>query len=197
VSQGLPGLLRGADDEDKADLVRAGILGNLNALFILGKVAESIIEASAGKPWVGTPSTIPVLGQTALLAKLYTDIGKIKDPVKRQEKVNKFMSEAIALTGIPAGQFRKMMSNFSTIGESKDLGSFILKLFNFSKYAQGDKGGKTERGLFDLTQAEMKKYNPEMYKRQQELKERMPKPRDIQKEIKAEIRKKLLDEIYD
>jgi len=197
VSQGLPGLLRGADDEDKADLVRAGILGNLNALFILGKVAESIIEASAGKPWVGTPSTIPVLGQTALLAKLYTDIGKIKDPVKRQEKVNKFMSEAIALTGIPAGQLRKMMSNFSTIGESKDLGSFILKLFNFSKYAQGDKGGKTERGLFDLTQAEMKKYNPEMYKRQQELKERMPKPRDIQKEIKAEIRKKLLDEIYD
>ena len=196
VSQGLPGLLRGADDEDKAELAAAGIMGNINALFIVGKIANSIVEASLGKPWVGTPSTIPVLGQTALLAKLYTDIGKTTDPVKREEKVNKFMAEALAITGIPAGQLRKMMKNFSTIGDSKDLGSFILKLFNFSEYAQGNKGGKQGRGLFDLTQAEMKKYKPEMYKKQQELKKTMPKIRDIQKEIQAEIREKLLDQIY-
>jgi hypothetical protein len=196
VSQGLPGLLRGSDDEDKAELARAAIMGNLNALFIIGKVIESGFEAAAGKPWVGTPSTIPVLGQTALLAKLYTDIGKIKDPIKREEKVNKFMAEAISLTGIPAGQLLKMMKNFSTIGDSKNLGEFILKLFNFSEYAQGKKGGKKSRGLFDLTQRELKKYKPELYKKQQELKERMPKQRDLQKEVKAKIREKLLDQIY-
>ena len=196
VSQGLPGLLRGSDDEDKAELARAAIMGNLNALFIIGKVIESGFEAAAGKPWVGTPSTIPVLGQTALLAKLYADIGKIKDPIKREEKVNKFMAEAISLTGIPAGQLRKMMKNFSTIGDSKNLGEFILKVFNFSEYAQGKKGGKKSRGLFDLTQRELKKYKPELYKKQQELKERMPKQRDLQKEVKAKIREKLLDQIY-
>jgi hypothetical protein len=194
VSQGLPGLLRGSDDEDKAELARAAIMGNLNALFIIGKVIESGFEAAAGKPWVGTPSTIPVLGQTALLAKLYTDIGKIKDPIKREEKVNKFMAEAISLTGIPAGQLRKMMKNFSTIGDSKNLGEFILKVFNFSEYAQGKKGGRNRN---KLTKAELKRYFPEMYPdvEDDDINELLQLEKQMKKE-QRDLRKKYLDEMY-
>ena len=192
VSQGLPGLLRGSDDDDKADLARAAVMGNLNALFIVGKIGETIMDAVSGKPWAGTPSTIPVLGQTALLATLYVDIGKTKDPTKRQEKVNKFMAEAIALTGVPAGQLRKMMKNFSTIGDSKDLGAFILKLFNFSEYAQGSKNKKT----FNLTKRELQKYFPELYPKNKDEDNELLKFQKQYKKEQKDLREELLDEMY-
>jgi hypothetical protein len=192
VSQGLPGLLRGSDDDDKADLARAAIIGNLNALFIIGKIGETIMDAVSGKPWAGTPSTIPVLGQTALLATLYVDIGKTKDPIKREEKVNKFMAEAIALTGVPAGQLRKMMKNFSTIGDSKNLGEFILKLFNFSEYAQGKKNKKT----FNLTKRELKKYFPALYPDNKDEDNELLQFQKKYKKEQKELREKILDEIY-
>ena len=192
VSQGLPGLLRGSDDDDKADLARAALMGNLNALFIIGKIGETIMDAASGKPWAGTPSTIPVLGQTALLATLYTDIGRTKDPIKKEEKVNKFMAEAIALTGVPAGQLRKMMKNFSTIGDSKNLGEFILKLFNFSEYAQGKKNKKT----FNLTKRELKKYFPELYPENKDEDNELLQFQNKYKKEQKELRKQILDEMY-
>ena len=192
VSQGLPGLLRGSDDDDKADLARAALMGNLNALFIIGKIGETIMDAASGKPWAGTPSTIPVLGQTALLATLYTDIGRTKDPIKKEKKVNKFMAEAIALTGVPAGQLRKMMKNFSTIGDSKNLGEFILKLFNFSEYAQGKKNKKT----FNLTKRELKKYFPELYPDNKDEDNELLQFQNKYKKEQKELRKQILDEMY-
>ena len=194
VSAGLPGLLRGMNDEDKEDLGLALVLGNLNALFIIGKVAETLKDVMLDKPWAKTPSTIPILGQTAQLANLYMRAQKAKGK-KREEAMNKFMAEAIALTGIPAPQLRKFMKNFSEIGDSKSMGEFILKLFNFSEYQQ--KGGKKSKG-FKLTKAEKKRYFPELYP---DTKEDGPMEDflKLQKEAKAEekrLRKELLDQIY-
>ena len=194
VSAGLPGLLRGMNDEDKKDLGIAAFLGNLNALFIIGKVAETVKDVVLDKPWAKIPSTIPILGQTAQLANLYMRAQKAKG-VKKEEAMNKFMAEAIALTGIPAPQLRKFMKNFSTIGDSKSMGEFILKLFNFSEYQQ--KGGNKSKGL-KLTKAEQKRYFPELYP---DTKEDGPLEDylKIQKEAKAEqkrLRKELLDQMY-
>jgi len=194
VSAGLPGLLRGMNDEDKKDLGIAALLGNLNALFIIGKVAETLKDVALGKPWAKTPSTIPILGQTSQLADLYMRAQKAKG-VKKEEAMNKFMAEAIALTGIPAPQLRKFMKNFSEIGDSKSMGEFILKLFNFSEYQQ--RGGKKGKGL-KLTKAELKRYFPELYPDVQEdgpLEDFLK----LQKEAKAEqkrLRKELLDQMY-
>ena len=194
VSAGLPGLLRGMDDEDEKELGMAALLGNLNALFILGKVAETLKDVALGKPWAKTPSTIPILGQTAQLADLYMRAQKAKG-AKKEEAMNKFMAEAIALTGIPAPQLRKFMKNFSEIGDSKSAGEFILKLFNFSEYQQ--KGGKKGKGL-KLTKAELKRYFPELYPDNVEDGP-MEDYLKLQKEAKAEqklLRKKLLDQMY-
>ena len=194
VSAGLPGLLRGMNDEDEKELGMAALLGNLNALFILGKVAETLKDVALGKPWAKTPSTIPILGQTAQLADLYMRAQKAKG-VKKEEAMNKFMAEAIALTGIPAPQLRKFMKNFSEIGDSKSAGEFILKLFNFSEYQQ--KGGKKGKGL-KLTKAELKRYFPELYPDNVEDGP-MEDYLKLQKEAKAEqklLRKKLLDQMY-
>lgn len=194
VSAGLPGLLRGMNDEDEKELGMAAILGNLNALFILGKVAETLKDVALDKPWAKIPSTIPILGQTAALADLYMRTQKAKG-AKKEEAMNKFMAEAIALTGIPAPQLRKFMKNFSEIGDSKSAGEFILKLFNFSEYQQ--RGGKKGKGL-KLTKAELKRYFPELYPAVQEdgpLEDYLK----LQKEAKAEqkrLRKELLDQMY-
>lgn len=194
VSAGLPGLLRGMNDEDEKELGMAALLGNLNALFILGKVAETLKDVALGKPWAKTPSTIPILGQTAQLADLYMRAQKAKGE-KREEAMNKFMAEAIALTGIPAPQLRKFMKNFSEIGDSKSAGEFILKLFNFSEYQQ--RGGKKGKGL-KLTKAELKRYFPELYPDNVEDGP-MEDYLKLQKEAKAEqkrLRKELLDQMY-
>ena len=194
VSAGLPGLLRGMNDEDKKDLGIAALLGNLNALFIIGKVAETLKDVMLDKPWAKTPSTIPILGQTAQLANLYMRAQKAKGK-KREEAMNKFMAEAIALTGIPAPQLRKFMKNFSEIGDSKSMGEFILKLFNFSEYQQ--KGGNKSKGL-KLTKTELKRYFPELYPDTNEDGP-MEDYLKLQKEAKAEqkrLRKELLDQIY-
>jgi len=194
VSAGLPGLLRGMNDEDKKDLGIAALLGNLNALFIIGKVAETLKDVALGKPWAKTPSTIPILGQTSQLADLYMRAQKAKG-VKKEEAMNKFMAEAIALTGIPAPQLRKFMKNFSEIGDSKSMGEFILKLFNFSEYQQ--KGGNKSKGL-KLTKTELKRYFPELYPDTNEDGP-MEDYLKLQKEAKAEqkrLRKELLDQIY-
>ena len=194
VSAGLPGLLRGMNEEDEKDLGIAALLGNLNALFIIGKVAETLKDVALGKPWAKTPSTIPILGQTSQLADLYMRAQKSKG-VKREEAMNKFMAEAIALTGIPAPQLRKFMKNFSEIGDSKSAGEFILKLFNFSEYQQ--RGGKKGKG-FKLTKTELKEYFPELYPDTEEdgpLEDYLK----LQKEAKAEqkrLRKELLDQMY-
>ena len=50
VSMGLPGILRGWRDDDDEDLLRAGVIGNLNALFIIGEVVQTVGDYFTDKP---------------------------------------------------------------------------------------------------------------------------------------------------
>jgi len=134
------------------------MLGNLNALFIYGKIAETIVDAAAGKPWVDKPSTIPVIAQTAQIADYYVRMKNAKSPQKQKEAFNKLMSELVATTGIPAPQLRRFYENWSQLDKSKSFGDFVLKLFNFSQYAQ-----KKKKKGGGLTKAEKKKYFPDLF----------------------------------
>jgi hypothetical protein len=188
VSSGFPGLARGWDDEDTDDIAFAAMLGNLNALFIYGKIAETIVDAAAGKPWVDKPSTIPVLGQTALLGDLYVRMKNAKSPAKQQENFNKLMSELVATTGIPAPQLKRFYDNWSKLDESKSFGDFVLKLFNFSQYAQK----KNKKSGGGLTTAEKKKYFPDLFP--DDL-EGTSEANEIKKEQRR-MRQELLDDMF-
>tara|TARA_R110001592_G_scaffold68361_1_gene209544 strand:- start:2964 stop:11540 length:8577 start_codon:yes stop_codon:yes gene_type:complete len=199
VSQGLPGLFRRFDDEDKEELGMAALLGNINALFIVGQIAEGISDAALGKPWAGQAQTIPVLGQAAALGKLYKDMMATQDPSKKREKWNKLMVELIAVTGVPAPQLKKFAENWGSITDSNDFGQFVLKLFNFSQYAQGQKGGKGKP--FRMTNAEKKKYMPALYEREQKQKERLEnspafKRQQEFKQRQKDLRQRMLDKRY-
>jgi hypothetical protein len=199
VSQGLPGLFRRFDDEDKEELGMAALLGNINALFIVGQIAEGISDAALGKPWAGQAQTIPVLGQAAALGKLYKDMMATQNPSKKREKWNKLMVELITVTGVPAPQLKKFTENWGSITDSKDFGQFVLKLFNFSQYAQGQKGGKGKP--FRMTNAEKKKYMPALYEREQKQKERLEnspafKRQQEFKQRQKDLRQRMLDKRY-
>ena len=46
VALGLPGLLRGADEEDEQDMLRAGILGAFNSMFAIGVVLNIVADTA-------------------------------------------------------------------------------------------------------------------------------------------------------
>ena len=144
IAQGLPGLLRDAEDEDLDDLGMAAILGNINALFIIGDLAVMAKDYITGKPWAGEAPSIPVFSQPARLIKLLQKADKVKDPKKKNEYMMEFYSELVSITSLPLPTIQKFVNNYGDLlsGNSKDMGQFLLKLFNFSEYAQGVRKNK-------------------------------------------------------
>jgi len=144
ASQGFPGLARDGDDEDLQDLGMAAIIGNINAIFILGDMVEIFSDYITGKPWADKAPTLPALSQTTRILSLLSQAEKTKDPKKRAEAMNKFYGELATLSSLPIPTLQRFVDNWGDLlrGDSKDTGQFILKLFNFSKYAQGDRKKK-------------------------------------------------------
>ena len=141
IAQGLPGLLRDAEDEDMEDLGMAAILGNINALFIVGDLFVMAKDYITGKPWAGEAPSIPVFSQPARLVKILQKADKVKDPKKKAEYMTEFYSELATISSLPLPTLQKFVDNWGDLlrGDTKDTGEFILKLFNFSKYAQGER----------------------------------------------------------
>ena len=61
VALGLPGMMRDRTDEDDQDMLRSIILGNLNALFIVGDMLTMGFDKLRGKPWAETAPSLPAI----------------------------------------------------------------------------------------------------------------------------------------
>jgi len=135
ISSGLPGLLTDFDDEDEADLFRAGIVGNLNALFILGEFINMGADLATDKPWAGTGTKSVGLLQTAQQITTKAKIAiQTKDPVKKAEKMKDFYLELFTMGGVPGPTLNKLYENYSTLGEGGDISKDILKILGYSNY---------------------------------------------------------------
>ena len=135
ISAGLPGLLAPWEDEDEQDLMRAGIIGNLNALFITGEIIAGLGDYFTEKSWAGEGSkSLGVLNIASALIKKAKIAEVTKDPIKQAEKWNEFMLELVTVTGLPAPTLNKFFENYGMIGSDGDLGKDILRLLNYSKY---------------------------------------------------------------
>ena len=170
VSMGLPGLLRGWRDDDELDLLRAGFLGNLNAVFVLGEFAQWISDAYAGKPYAGEGGKmLGISSQGQRMVKLYKRADRIKDPEKREAAFKKFYLESMMLTGIPAPTIKKFIDNYSKIGTGEDIGTEIMRFLNYSEYQI--KGPKDEQNKKMTTIQEInEQYEREQRKIQRESK---------------------------
>ena len=150
VSMGLPGILRDKRDDDYMDLLRAAMIGNLNALFIVGDLFQMAGDLFTGKPWAGSNiKTVGVLSIAGSLTEKLVYAEKLKDPVKKAEAYKKVYLELATLVGVPAPTIGKFVENYGNIGKGGDIGKDILRLLNFSKYqiegpSKGGRPGKVK-----------------------------------------------------
>jgi len=135
VSMGLPGILRGFRDDDDEDLLRAAIIGNLNGLFILGEVVNTIGDLFTGKPWIGTQTkSLGILQIVNSLARKFNKAVNYNDKNKRDKAFLDAYLELATLTGIPAPTIKKFFDNYSKLNTTDDPGEIILRLLNYSDY---------------------------------------------------------------
>tara|TARA_Y100000361_G_scaffold110278_1_gene100268 strand:+ start:13409 stop:22297 length:8889 start_codon:yes stop_codon:yes gene_type:complete len=205
VSLGAPGLLRDRRDDDKEELVLAGFMGNLNALFIIGDLLNIAKDTATGKYWAATPSSLPVIEQAANMSRLYSQANKTKDPIKKQEYTTRFYLELTTLTGIPGPQLKRLLDNYMALAEGpEDMGDAILKLFSFSDYIQSGPQQRTKKPKSpNLTRRELQRYFPEEYdqmlreEQQYELEyaDEIREAEEEQERLEREYRKEM-DEYY-
>ena len=145
IASGLPGLMSDWDEEDGEDILRAAVIGNLNALFIVGDIIKGASDAIAQKPWADRVGTIPAY---EFFGEIFGEYGKyatLKDPEKKQEAFMKMMTrigELVTLGKIPMYNLRRMFMNLEKAGEAKDEREVALRLLNYSDYAiEGPKSG--------------------------------------------------------
>ena len=202
VASGLPGLLSTLDDDDKEDLERAALLGNLNAIFILGVVFEGITDAIYGKPWAGAVTSIPVLEQSAKAighlkksrqynvtpfdknGKPRSQASIDKSIAGKDAQEKKALYTLLGLGGVPAVQVDRLVNNLIELGAGgASPEEMILRILQFSDYAiKSNEDRENERKgppkVKPLTRSELKKYRPELYEKQMELERRLKERRE-------------------
>jgi len=196
VTNGMPGLLSDWDDEDSSDLLRAAVIGNLNALIIAGEIITNIGESIQGKPWAKELTAIPLYDVINELKNKVFGFIDAKTPPK-QEKAAYELMEAIAITiGVPAYQVKKALNNYPKLNESKDYGELILRLLNYSDYQISGPAKKNTRNKKKnkMTQREMKLLFPDLYKDMQEL-QNPSEIKELEKELR-ELEKEMLEDLY-
>lgn len=183
VSMGMPGVFRDRREDDLKEIGISAMLGNLNALFILGDAAEMIVDNITGKPWGTKAPSVPVLEQIANLNRLQRSYATVKDPQKKAEYKFRYYNELATLVGIPAPQIARFIDNYSQLIESPTPGEALLRLFNFSDYQIKGAPKKTKRKKSPrLTNRELKEYFPDIYRDKTEAQ------RDFEIEYADEIR---------
>ena len=166
VALGLPGLLRPVRPDDEEDLLRAALIGNLNALFIVGDAVNQLADIILNKPYAGKQGkSIAPLMVIGRISQLATRALNTKDPKKRAENFGKLYTEIVNSTGLPATQVTRFINNLEKMGSSGDIGEQILRLFNFSDYViEGPKKKSSSKKTKTLQEL-----NEEYYREQERL----------------------------
>ena len=140
VAAGFPNLLTlwgDEDEDDKNDMFRSMIIGNLNALFIIGELIEGIGDYATGKPWYDDVRAMPLLEIGGSVLSKLDKSANVKDPVKKEKYMNDAIAEMTTLLGIPGPTALKFKRNYEKVineGGSMDDEEVLLRLLNYSDY---------------------------------------------------------------
>jgi len=149
---GLPGILSDFDDDDDEELLWAGVIGNLNAIFVAGDIFAKIRDIATGKPWATETTSISAFSVIADLAKEINAAVNAKTDETRTKHLVKFSLLMAELGGIPAPTVYKLANNWIKVakGEVDNFGEAMLRLFNFSEYVTEKKPKKEEQQEFSF-----------------------------------------------
>ena len=158
VTSGYPGIVSDWDEDDDQDMLRAMLIGNLNALFIAGEAAEWLGDVMTDKPYASdVGKNLGLIEMARSIAKKVDRYNKTKDPEIKAAKEKELYADLLTLLRIPAPQLLRMGKNIDKISsENIDSGELILRLLNYSEYVIKNSKGKKSK-VKPPTKAELKK----------------------------------------
>ena len=106
VSLGLPGLFTKFEDEDADDLIRAAILGNINAYFALGDLFTTILDYAQDKPWAGEIQSYPIAEGVVASLKSWDRALENPYPEKDRDLYMKAWFDTAANLGLPVSTYK-------------------------------------------------------------------------------------------
>ena len=188
-------------------------LSVFNSVFILGQIAEMTADWVSGKPWWSDMPQFPVFDLTKDVLKQFEKGRTLKDPEKAREAYMQGFMALLPLTklggmpttiaSLPLKTLERMADNYTKIiqdgGDPKEI---FLRMFNYSDYYIEPRTKPKKEKKTKLRQSEIKKYLPELYEAQQELKndpdykEYQQQMKEFKKEKEA-MREQFLKEMYD
>tara|TARA_R110000803_G_C11983563_1_gene321045 strand:- start:239 stop:3559 length:3321 start_codon:yes stop_codon:yes gene_type:complete len=182
------------DDEDTEDMLRAGIIGNLNALFVIGELISQTADFIQDKPWYKDTTSFPVFSQATNMFVLYEKAVNTKDPIKKAKAEKDFLLEIFMTFGVPAKNLDKFGDNYSKIinGETKDFGEVILRILNYSEYQINGRPKKSAKKK-PMTKTEMKMYFPDLYDAMEDLEN--PQIKQMEKEMR-DLEKEMMESMF-
>ncbi len=136
VTIGLPGIFRDRREGDEDDLKRAILLGNINALFIIGDLVMGAADMYQNKSYAGNQTGLVPYSRMNRLANLYKWAQMSSpDSGKRDKWMNKFYLElAEVFLRLPVGNMHRFYENIKKLDSVEDPREVALRLMNFSDY---------------------------------------------------------------
>ena len=195
ITNGLPGVLSDWDDDDSSDMLRAAVLGNLNAIIIGGEFLASIADSIQGKPWADEITSIPMFEVFNDLKTKLFNIIEAKTEEKKEKATYEFMQSVATSVGVPANQVKRAINNYPKLTDSQDFGEFILRLLNYSDYQISGPAKKNTQNKrkSKMTQQDMKLMFPDIYEEMKDLED--PSIKELQKELR-DLEKEMLEDLY-
>lgn len=143
ITLGLPGILTKWDDDDKETLLLAGLIGNINSLFIMGDVIQMTTDFIQEKPWAADADSVPFLEAVGRIVKNGQNWRRSKKPETQEKWRDKTLIEAVSLTGIPVQNVKRVYDNVDDlINKDLPIEAKILKALMFSDYVSEPKEKK-------------------------------------------------------
>ena len=136
------------EEEDWWDISRAAIIGNFNALFILGDLIQGAGDFFTGKPWAGEDTgSLGVFNIAREMFQTARSFVTAKSKDTKEKYLKKLILESLTITGLPSYQIDKFIKNYSKVltGDVDNFHELVLRLFNYSEYQIDNKKKKRRR----------------------------------------------------
>ncbi len=192
VSSGFP--ISDWEDEDTEDMLRAAIIGNFNALFIVGELIAKTADAFQQKPWYKDFRQLAIYQQAIEMLGSLQKFVFGKNEKERSEGGYELVLNILTTRGVPVATLEKFAYNYPKLSQSEDFGEFMLRLLNYSKYQIEGRPKKQGAKKKPMSMTEMKKFYPEMYEMIKDMED--PELKQLEKDMR-ELEKEMLESMYE
>ena len=137
VALGMPGLLTDFDDDDLEELAIAAILGNINAVFLVGDIFVLAKDIYLNKFWAGKMKNLSAfMAISEIATRSIIPLVNSSSPEKTAKYTMRLIMQLLELSGIPATNVKKLAENYYKLltGDVEDTGEAVARLLNYSDY---------------------------------------------------------------